>query len=62
MKAFLLIYLIAGGVDYGPPAIEMPTFAECQAQVQKMLSKGTPKGIDILRVGCVQEVQKGNPA
>lgn len=62
MKTFLLIYLIASGVDHGGPAIEMPTLAECKTAAQTILSKGVPDGVDILRVGCVQELRAGNPA
>lgn len=56
MKIFLLIYLIVNGVDMGPPPIEVESIDECQKIASEYLSKGPPDGVDIMRVGCVQEV------
>ena len=56
MKVFLLLWLIVGGEDIGPPPIEVETMAECRAIAAEYVAKGTPKGVDIMRVGCVEEI------
>ncbi len=60
MKVFLLIYLIANGVDLGPPAIEMPSMDECKINAQELMARPIPDGIDIVRVGCVEEKNKSS--
>lgn len=61
MKVFLLLWLIVGGVDRGPPPIEVKTMAECRAAAAEYGAKGTPNGVDIMRVGCVEELS-GQPS
>lgn len=56
MKVFFLLYLIVGGIDNGPPAIEVESMEECQRIVGAYLEKGKPDGVEIMRVGCVREV------
>lgn len=61
MKVFLLLWLIVGGVDMGPPPIEVETLAECMAVAAEYVAKGPPSGVDIMRVGCVEEIT-GQPS
>lgn len=56
MKVFLLLWLIAGGVDHGPPPIEVETMAECRSVAAEYVAKGPPAGVDIMRVGSVKEL------
>ena len=61
MKVFLLLWLIVGGVDHGPPPIEAETMAEFRAVAAEYVAKGPPSGVDIMRVGCVEELS-GQPS
>ena len=61
MKVFLLLWLIVGGIDHGPPPIEVETMAECRAVAAEYVAKGPPAGVDIMRVGCVEELT-GQPS
>ncbi len=61
MKVFLLLWLIVGGIDHGPPPIEVETMAECRAVAAEYVAKGPPNGVDIMRVGCVEEIT-GQPS
>jgi hypothetical protein len=61
MKVFLLLWLIVGGIDHGPPLIEVETMAECRSVAAEYVAKWPPAGVDIMRVGCVEELA-GQPS
>lgn len=61
MKVFLLLWLIVGGVDHGPPPIEVETMAECRDVAAEYVARGAPSGVDVMRVGCVEELT-GQPS
>lgn len=56
IKVWLVLYVISGGVDVGPPPIEVESMAECQSIAASYLTRGIPRGADIIRVGCLQEI------
>jgi len=55
MKTFLLLWILVGGVDRGPPAIPMPDMKTCMAKADEYLHATLPPEVQAIRVGCVQE-------
>lgn len=62
MQVFFVLWLIVAGVDHGPPPIAMDSLDQCKELAHEYVQKGPPDGVDLMRVGCVQEMKPGNPA
>lgn len=62
MKIFLVLWLIVGGQDIGGPPVEVPSLQECEARAERMRAIGVPDGAQLVRVGCVTEQMRDEPA
>jgi hypothetical protein len=55
MKIFLFLWIVIGGVDHGPPPIEMRSMEACRKVEAEWNAKAVPDGVDGIAVGCVTE-------
>lgn len=55
-KVWLVLCIVSGGIDSGPPPIQVATMEECQSIAASILQRGILPGVDLVRVGCLQEV------